>query len=633
MRTNKRARKANEDDDEDVIFITSKEKEYCQLLPAPSPPPRHRPRRKRKSNENLFCLQYSNYEREGEVWIPRSELRRLRNNRFLSYLTSLFLREHLGTEEKIICPTHIQILEVDFLAKIRSRFNIQTGEECFIDWNKKFLLVKIMDCNHAFIFLIHIENWTLYIIDSKREAGWYEDALRNVEEYLRKDFMKQKKIKNKEEITIKFLHVSQQPKGSNDCVLYQSGYIESILRDTYTDFNKRLTSTQLFYDAKHVKTRLEVLAIIKTEIVKAKRRKDASKEEGNVVVVKDATKEDRKIVVIELDEIDTADVQDEVEVVEVVEKVEEELVDLVKEENKIVDDQEEDNDDEIVYDEEDEEDDDQAFNDILTKVDNDNTMDEKDLEKLKNKVILLQWLANYKSTGELVAVDKEEEEETKKEIVEEEEDEILDYLEYDDDEEDDDEEDYDDDEEYIAYKICRNNRKKIIADVLKEEAERKTEDEFYDSFRRGMLYRCQLCDDHGRMGPEHKQIYKNNELLEYDAEYLRNENLFYLSDFKNHVKLHGITAKTYRTSYDDPIDLKYASFHMCHICNERIILTNDKVRNHALKHNTTARDYIETHTYPLSSKLSVSVEKKRKSDCAKCLTMKARIPGWEFLLF
>ena len=147
-----------------------------------------------------------------------------------------------------------------------------------------------------------------------------------------------------------------------------------------------------------------------------------------------------------------------------------------------------------------------------------------------------------------------------------------------------------------------------------------------------MLYRCKLCDLQGRHGPEHKQFYKDD-LLEYAAEDLNKDNLFYLSDFRNHVILHGTRAKKYRALYDDPIDVKYASFHLCHICNKKMILTNDHVKNHAKKHNTIGREYIEKHIYPMSTKFSVSLAKKEDDDCGKCVAMKARFVVGQLLIF
>ena len=162
----------------------------------------------------------------------------------------------------------------------------------------------------------------------------------------------------------------------------------------------------------------------------------------------------------------------------------------------------------------------------------------------------------------------------------------------------------------------KKHAKTILNNKLKKKASAPQ-----DSLRKGMLFQCKLCSLHGKKGDLHTSVYQNS-LMEHDVNWLNKDNLFYIENLKKHVQKHGeYTSESYKEEFGDPVEPDLSYFHKCHICQKEIELTNDKIKNHVLKHGWKSGAYIEAHCYPMKGKKKVSYKKKKISKCEQCLEL------------
>ena len=154
-----------------------------------------------------------------------------------------------------------------------------------------------------------------------------------------------------------------------------------------------------------------------------------------------------------------------------------------------------------------------------------------------------------------------------------------------------------------------------------------------DNLRKSATVQCKLCIGVKNKFPADKKDIDRYELKLYDNEKLDGnmaemnaKSLFFLHDFKVHVKLHkqsnGVLwdAETYTNTFGFHSDIKHAAFHKCHLCEKTILFTDDKIRNHLNKHKGIIEktDYFRIHLYPFKHNKEKALAEKRKTTCFQC---------------
>ena len=215
----------------------------------------------------------------GSAWITHYHVTALRRPRsFLDYMNVHFLTAYLEIVKDIKCPETMQIFEPPFLDMMRKKDFIIRNILYKIRWEAELLIFKMLEHKHAFIFVIDIQKWTLYIIDSLEHRQFHTDALKTVSEYMEAAY--QTKNGSDRKLTQEILKVDQQLEDSYDCILHVAGYLEYLIRDSSDGFKTRVIAqtnmsakfsrsvtneVKIFYTNQYVKKRQEVLDLLLQE--------------------------------------------------------------------------------------------------------------------------------------------------------------------------------------------------------------------------------------------------------------------------------------------------------------------------------------------------------------------------------
>ena len=485
---------------------------------------------KRGRDEDYHFLKYPTNE-QSCVAIPKEEWEKLgMEGTYLDNSICQFLTRLVQEEEGLSCPDDIQVFEPFFYGRFETRsqeqLKILKADDYVINWLKQFLLFKLIENEHAYIYLVDIEKSHIYIIDSLRRGRYERFTLNFFRNYLEESYSNSHRgeVKTFEASVLK---VDQQEEGSNNCVLFMAGYIESVFRNSSTlktDL-ENVREDKIFFLSTYVKQRSWVKD--KIEIL----------HNSNPKVDQDGDMRNKK-------KIKLAKVASPPSSSSLISSI---------------------------------------FKPIFTNFHNSYSISSCSSVKKKMKTNKISSCLPTKvdDTSDLLR-EKKVPKKTK----------------------------FKNNKKHK--KIITDNKIKKVEDALEVDAD------FSDSFRKGMLFKCELCVVRS---PEKEKYFHHR--LEHNMKWMNENNLFYLSDLKSHVlKKHNRSSKLYKKEFQFEHE-DYSFFHKCHLCNEILQMSNDRLYAHVKENHKEIQptEYISKHTYPLRAKFGVCYENKIDSDCPRCKSL------------